>query len=270
MFAPTRLDRTILRLSGPDAHGFLNNLVTQELGLLAAQPVIYAGLLTPQGKVLADFFVWAEGDALLLDAPAARGGDLLRRLTMYRLRAQVEIADVSGALSAFAAPAFEPGPLSAADPRLPALGWRKLAADGPGADSAGLAAHRIALGVPDLAEDAAADEVFALEALFEELHGVAFDKGCFVGQENVSRMKRRATTRKKFCRLSVSGPVPKGAPVLAGDVEVGQVRAAADGAALALVRLDRAMEARDSLRAGTANVRLDPPAWLILPAADKV
>ncbi|UPT64352.1 MAG: hypothetical protein M0D54_07415 [Hyphomonadaceae bacterium JAD_PAG50586_4] len=134
--------------------------------------------------------------------------------------------------------------------------------------AAAFKAKRIALGVPDLARDAGADEVFALEALLDELNGVAFNKGCFVGQENVSRMKRRATTRKKFCAIVFEGKAPAfGTPVLAGAAELGSVRTGADGRALALLRLDRALAAEAPLTAGGKEIRLDPPDWLLLPPA---
>jgi folate-binding protein YgfZ len=189
----------VLRAAGPDARGFLDNLLTNDLGRLERQPVVYAGLLTPQGKVFADMFVWRDGDALLLETPST---ELLPRLAMYKLRAQATIEDVSDRLQAsFHAEAVS-GVLAAPDPRLPGYGWRRLAAPGAPHDAKRLLAHRLAAGVPELACDAEPGEVFALEALFEELNGVAFDKGCFVGQENVSRMKRRATTRRKFCRLA--------------------------------------------------------------------
>src|SRR5262249_7611286 len=163
-------------------------------------PVIYAGLLSPQGKVAADFFLWGDGDAVLIEADAARGPDLLRRLGLYRLRAQGEIADVSSRMSAHAHAGQPDAPFAAPDPRLSALGWRTLGAAGAGAmDRAAYEKRRVQEGVPDLAADGEPEEVFALEALFEELNGVDFQKGCFVGQENVSRMKRRATTRRKFC-----------------------------------------------------------------------
>jgi len=266
-----RLDRTILRITGPDARGFLDNLITQNLGLLAAQPVIYGGLLSPQGKVQADFFVWPEATGgVFVEADPSRGLDLLRRLQMFKLRAAVTIEDVSAAHAVLVGEGQGAHP---PDPRAPALGWRALVsaaeAQSAGASTTSYRASRIALGLPDLAEDCAAEEVFALEALFEELHGVDFHKGCFVGQENVSRMKRRATTRRKFCRLAFEpAPPPAGTPVTTDGVELGSVRSGAGRFALGLLRLDRALEALNQgkqLEAGGAAVRLDPPDWLIMP-----
>ncbi|MBI1185768.1 MAG: folate-binding protein [Alphaproteobacteria bacterium] len=265
MFAALVLDRAVIRAAGPDARPFLNTLVTQELARLDQSPVTYAGLLSPQGKVTCDFLVWREGDGVLLDVPRARAADLVRRLSMYKLRAQVEIADISDRCAVYADLAAPGAPGAAPDPRLPALGWRRIGPAAPAGDAAPYRSHCLALGVPDLAEDAEPDEVFALEALFEELHGVAFDKGCFIGQENVSRMKRRATTRRKFCRLRVADPPAKGAPVLAAGVEIGDVRAAGSGTALALLRLDRALAAPEALTIEGFPAQLAPPDWLILP-----
>jgi len=274
---PLRLDRALLRLAGPDARALLNGLLTQDVDKLADAPVIYAALLSPQGKLIADMHLWAEPDGgVLIEADPARGADLLRRLSMYKLRSNVTLADVS-AENAVLLWLDAPGDDAVADPRRPdgALGWRKIVsareADALG-DPALYQARRIALGIPDLARDAAPEEVFAGEALLEELNGVDFHKGCFVGQENVSRMKRRATTRKKYCPITFEGEAPApGTPVLFGEVEIGAVRSGVAGRALALLRLDRALEAEAAgnvLTADARAVRLDPPGWLILPRAN--
>lgn len=271
MTGPTRLDRALIRVSGPDARTFLNNLLTQSLDYLSWPQLRYGALLTPQGKVIADMMIWAAGDdAFVLDADPSRGTDLLRRLTMYKLRSQVEIADVSEKHNVLVADdVFGEAQL---DPRLRELGWRALSAMRSPDGTAAYEAKRIALGVPDLAQDAGVDEVFAGEALLDELNGIDFQKGCFVGQENVSRMKRRATTRKKFCPITFEGEaIAPMTTVLAGDAEIGTVRTGVAGRALALVRLDRALEAVDagkSLSAAGRAVRLDAPPWLILPQRD--
>lgn len=270
-----RLDRTLVRVAGEDALSFLQGLLTQSLDTLAVGAPAYAGLLTPQGKVIADMIVWREGeDTFCLDLAASRAEAVLKRLTLYKLRAKLTLAKVDG-LSVFAAlnhaqPSVRP-PLIAPDPRFPdgALGWR-FVGDGPWDDDpAAYEALRIRLGVPDLTRDAGPEEVFALEALFEELNGVDFHKGCFVGQENVSRMKRRATTRKKFCPLLFDAAAPPpGTPVTAGAATLGEVRTSLEGRALALIRLDRAREALDkgeTLAAAGLAARLDPPLWLIWP-----
>jgi len=270
---PYRLNRAFLRLAGPDATSFLNNLVTQDVTRLSQERVLYASLLTPQGKVIADMFLWGGQEEIFIELDPSRAEDVLRRLSMYKLRANVAIENVSSSLSAlWDAKGFA---RAAADPRFPdgALGWRAIGAAFDLEDGSGhLDARRIALGTPDLARDAALEEVFALEALLEELHGVDFQKGCFVGQENVSRMKRRATTRKKFCPVVFEGePPPYGAAVRAGEAEFGSIRTGLAGRAIALLRLDRARDAiakGEELRAGDTPIRLDPPDWLILPARD--
>ncbi|MEQ1617263.1 MAG: folate-binding protein [Terricaulis sp.] len=270
MAAPLRLDRSLIRVSGPDAANFLNNLLTQDVTLLRQADVQYAALLNPQGKVAADTLLWADGDdCFVIETAPSFGADVVRRLSLYKLRAQISIEDISTTLSALWSPhLFEH---ARADPRMPdgALGWRRLA---PGADAqdgaAAYDAHRLALGIPDLTRDAAPEEVFALEALLEELHGVDFQKGCFVGQENVSRMKRRGTTRRKFCAVRFDGEAPApGTPVLAGDIAVGTLRSSGSGQAIALLRLDRALAADAALTAAGKPVRLTPPSWLLLPAS---
>jgi folate-binding protein YgfZ len=272
MSAPTRLDRGLIRVSGPDAVSFLDNLLTQDVERLDEASVLYGALLSPQGKVICDMFLWrGDSDGVVIEADTTRASDLLRRLAIYKLRAQVVVEDVGAILGVATADAPFEG--AVADPRLAGLGWRRLVSrDEAATMTDGTEAYdhkRLALGVPDLAHDAAPEEVFALEALLEELNGVDFRKGCFVGQENVSRMKRRATTRKKFCPIAFDGPAPAfGAPVLAGGAEVGTVRTGEAGRALALLRLDRAIEALDAgqtLTVEARSARLDPPSWLILP-----
>lgn len=257
----------MITVSGPDAASFLNSLLTQNVE--SAAGVQYAALLSPQGKVIADMLLWAHDGGFLIEADPARAEDLLRRLNMYKLRAAVRVEDVSGQFHALWA--RERFAAAAPDPRFPKgeLGWREIRpateqhafADGGAPHDA----HRLALGVPDLARDVAPEEVFALEALLEELHGVDFQKGCFVGQENVSRMKRRATTRKKLCPVVFEGEAPAFAtPVLAGEAEIGSVRTGARGRAMALIRLDRAL-AGPELTAAGRPVRVAAPPWLLLP-----
>lgn len=286
-------DPALLRLSGPDAAGFLDNLLTRDVGDLAPGGVAYAGLLTPQGKVIADMFVWRDLDgAFLLETAPSRLAMLGQRLRLYKLRAKIEIEDASatrqamiqfGVPTSLAQPGIADhnagGVLLARDPRPPVMAMRGLAPSGdiglltsefaPILTAEDVRSRRIAAGVPDLAEDAAPEEFFALEALFEELGGVDFHKGCFVGQENVSRMKRRATTRRKLCRIAYEGPAPAvGAAVEAGGIPLGDVRTSADGFALAALRLDRAAEAAEKGASPTADgrpIRIAPPDWLLMP-----
>ncbi len=272
------LPRAVIELAGEDAAAFLDGLVTQSVADRPVGSCVYAGLLTPRGKLIADFFMWRRGeDQFWLDADQAAGAALIKRFMLYKLRAKVTVTDLSTEHGVYAAlglaqPSIIPT-MQARDPRMPdgELGARFIAqANGPWRDDAAIyEALRLAAGAPDLARDAGPEELFALEALFEELNGVDFHKGCFVGQENVSRMKRRTTTRKKLCPIAFEGYPPAfGAPITAGAAQLGDVRTGRPGRALALIRLDRALEAQEkgeTMMAGDRPVQLDPPPWLILP-----
>jgi hypothetical protein len=271
--------RRVLRVEGPDAPAFLHALLTQSVEDMAAGDCVYAGLLTPQGKVITDLFVWRTAtDAYLLDVPATAFDALTKKLTLYRLRSQVSLSDASDAWRAAASlsgPADMPTAMEALEPRFRngEFGYRILApadaASSLRSDDRSYEVKRLELGVPDLARDAQPEEVFALEALFDELNGVDFHKGCFPGQENVSRMKRRATTRKKFCPVMFTGPAPApGAAIMAGTATLGDIRTGREDRALALLRLDRALEAQaagQTLSADAIPLALAPPSWLILP-----
>jgi folate-binding protein YgfZ len=269
------LPRGVLRVAGDDAADFLDSLVTNSVDAASPEQSVFSGLLSPQGKLLADFVVHRAADgAFLLDVAADRIVELKRRLELYRLRRKVDIADLSAELAVVVRTDTQSE--GAPDPRMPdgSFGIRCLlprAEVGPTAPAEDYLAFRISRGAPDT-EDAAPEEIFALEALFEELRGVDFHKGCFIGQENVSRMKRRATTRRKFCRIAFEGPpLPFGTIVKAGQAELGSVRSGVKGRGIALLRLDRARKAAADgvqLEAGGVHIRLDPPDWLILPPAD--
>lgn len=278
------IDRALIEVSGPDARSFLQGLLTQDLDRLDSERVQYAALLTPQGKVVTDMFVWPLRDGAILDVDPARAAELMRRLTMYKLRSLVNLADAGDRFGVAVTepnsdwPPPDQGQWSEPDPRFKRfpgglMGGRILLdveTSYPTFNDATYRGWQIAAGVPDLAVDTQPEEVFALEGLLEELNGVDFHKGCFVGQENVSRMKRRATTRKKFCPIVFDGPAPAyGSAIRAGEAEIGSVRSGVEGRALALIRLDRALEAHANgvnLEAGGKPVRLDPPPWLILPS----
>jgi hypothetical protein len=238
-------DRGVVRVAGPDAAVFLQGLVTNDVEKLAAGQWRYAALLTPQGKILFDFLVLREdAETFLIDLPAAKAAELAKRLGFYKLRAQVTVADVSAALAVVAAPDGEP-----ADPRAPGLGARRIVARdaAPPPDPAARAAHearRIALRVPAGGADFAYGDVFPHDANMDLVHGVDFAKGCYVGQEVVSRMKHRGGVRKRIARVRLDGPAPApGAAILDGELAVGQLGTAAGENALALLRLDRAEEA---------------------------
>ena len=274
-------DRGSIRLSGPDARAFLQGLISNDMELLRPESALYAALLTPQGKYLFDFLLYDRGDHLLLDAERARLPDLIRRLTLYRLRAQVTLEDVSAELAVLAI--FDRQPVAAAgipgavvDPRLPELGLRIAL---PRQEVAGLvAAHalqpvepaqydrlRLELGVPDGSRDLVVDRSLLLESGFEELHGVSFSKGCFVGQELTARTKHRGLIKRRLLPVRVDGPLPApGTPVTRGGKDAGEVRSGAGDLALALLRLDQ-LATGEPLRAGDAVLTPAPPSWL--PAA---
>lgn len=235
-------DRTVLRLSGADARGFLQDLVTNDVSRLDEGPV-YAALLTPQGKYLADFLLVAQGDAILLDADADQAAALAQRLTMYKLRAKVEIAQTD--LRVVIGPADAPLPPGAVrDPRDRGLGWRHYSeASETGPDSAAAAAYdaaRIALGVPRAGTELLPNDSYILEAGFDRLNGVDFRKGCYVGQEVTARMRHKTELRKGMRRLALDGPAPAAGTVIERDGKpVGTLTSSADGMALGHLRFDR-------------------------------
>lgn len=265
-------DRGVIRVAGPDAPGFLQGLVTNNVEQATDRGAVYTGLLTPQGKILFDFFLVREGDGFLLDCARPVVADLVKRLTFYKLRAAVDLADESGERTVLAAwngvPAAGDGWVVFADPRVAALGHRLIVPAGANADAtateAEYHAHRIALGVPEGGRDYAFGDTFPHEAGFDQLGGVDFDKGCFVGQEVVSRMEHRGTARKRVVPIEGAGTLDAGAEITADGAPIGTVGSVADARALALVRLDRAEKALangKTLDAGGVQVSLRQPDW---------
>jgi folate-binding protein YgfZ len=267
-------DRGVLRITGEDAERLLQGIVTNDMGALARQPAIHAALLTPQGKILFDFFVVKTGNGFLLETAREKATEFVKRLQLYRLRAKVEIADASSAYGVLAAwgspPEAAAGILSFPDPRFADLGWRMLVEATSTSDSAATAepdayhAHRIALGVPEGGKDYPFGDAFPHEADLDLLHGVSFDKGCFVGQEVVSRMQHRANVRKRVVPIEGEARLASGAEVTVGTAVIGTVGSVADRQALAMVRLDRWAEAKakgEPVRAGGVPITLRQPAW---------
>ena len=282
--------RGVLRLSGADAHPFLQALITRDLDSLSPECAVYGALLTPQGKYLFDFFLCLKGDDLLLETEAGRLETLTKRLNMYRLRADVTIeqetwevaaafgADVDGALGLTglgAARALGDG-IAFLDPRLDGAGARIVTPSGQaeallaavGLDPSEAADYdyfRLGLALPDGSKDMVVDKSLMLESNFEALHGVDFDKGCFVGQELTARTKYRALVRKRLLPVHIYGPVPEpDSPLMAGKWEIGNMRSGQNDRGLALVRLDRLAASgglEQTLRAGDATVALQLPAW---------
>jgi tRNA-modifying protein YgfZ len=275
-------DRGVVSVTGEDAGKLLQGVVTNDMGLLEAQPAIHTGLLTPQGKILFDFFVVRTPDGFLLETARDKAAGLADRLMLYRLRAKADIRDVSSdySVAAIWGGKYEPhgtgkAPLLFADPRLPALGSREFVTIGSDwalaneeADSATqdeYHSHRIGLGVPEGGKDYAFGDTFPHEALFDQLAGVSYTKGCYVGQEVVARMKNRGTTRKRIVPVVGTSALPTpGAPIAAGAVEIGTLGSTEAEHGLALVRIDRVAEFAqkgEALRAGDVPVRIELPSW---------
>ena len=287
-------ERGVLAIAGGDACTFLQGLISNDIEKVNEKTAIYAALLTPQGKYLFDFMIVQQGERLLLETEAARLPALSQRLTMYKLRASVEIEDVSAGMAVVALPGAEglaafdlpkqPGTARVegdgvvfADPRLSALGARALLSRSTmeglleakglvAADISGYERLRLELGVPDGSEDLAVDRATLLESGFEELNGVDFKKGCFVGQELTARMKYRALVKKRLMPVVFEGPPPaSGAVIKAGDREIGEVRSARDGRGLALLRLDRLADVTkrgEALQADGTTVTPKKPDWV--------
>ena len=239
-------ERRILRLSGPDTREFLQGLVTNDVKKLD-QGLVYAALLTPQGKYLADFFLVPEGEDVLLDVAEELAEGLVKRLTMYRLRAKVtiEATDLQLCRGTGAPPAG-----AFADPRHPALGWR-LYGDETGEDGSDWDAIRVAHCVPETGIELT-PESYILEAGFERLNGVDFRKGCYVGQEVTARMKHKTELRKGLQRVDIDGTAPVGTEILSGGKSAGQLFTQAGTSAIAYLRYDRA---RGELSADAARLR---------------
>lgn len=276
-------DRGVVRVAGEDAEKLLQGIISNDMGLLASQPAIHAALLTPQGKILFEFFVAkASGGDFLLETARDKAADLAKRLGFYKLRAKVEIRNVSDNYRVLAlwgpspqSPGETAGTVSFPDPRLSALGLRILAEAGFATDSAAATngldaspedyhAHRIALGVPEGGKDYVLGDTFPHEADLDQLNGVSFTKGCYVGQEVVSRMQNRGNVRKRVVPIEGEAPLMPGAEVKAGAAAIGTVGSVAGRLALALVRLDRAAEATAKGQALTADgvaITLRKPDW---------
>lgn len=257
--------RFVFRISGEDSRSFLQGLVTQDVLHIKKNEGAFAALLTPQGKILFDFFLTPEGDGFFIDCDAGAAPELLKRLTLYKLRAKAAItpeADLAVAVGDVRDPVA-----SYKDPRTDELPARAIVrrADMPGVDQEydGL---RLFLGVPEFGKDFGGEEVFLLDVNYDTLNAVSYKKGCFVGQEVTSRMKRKGETRKRTLIASFDGPPPaKGASVMAGDQSIGEILSGGDGAALALIRVDRLKAAEGEGRTPAVDgrdVQISFPAYL--------
>ena len=286
-------DRGVLALHGVDARPFLQGLITNDVDRVREDQAAYGALLTPQGKFLFDFFIAQDGDRLLLETERTRLGELQRRLMLYRLRSKVEIEDLSDDLTIAALIGQDvaglldlpeqPGAcrvldqgLAFLDPRLVRMGARALLParqagtilaklDVPELERAAYERLRLGLGVPDGSRDLVVEKATLLESGFEELNGVDFAKGCFVGQELTARMKYRGLVRKRLLPVTFEGPAPaSGTIVRLGEREAGEMRTAIDGHGLALLRLEQVAKAKEAgvpLIAGETEIVPVAPDW---------
>jgi len=274
-------DRGVVKVSGNDAGNFLNGLVTTDVARLQPGEGRFGALLTPQGKIIVDFLITeapsGHGGGFLIDCPKALAQALADKLGFYRLRAKVTVENLSdslGVLAAWDGDASLKPDLTFTDPRNARLGLRILvpsqlaqkAADLIGAkivDASAYEAHRIALGVPRGGLDFTYGDAFPHETNMDRLSGVDFDKGCYIGQEVVSRMQHRGTARTRAVRVALEGPAPEvGSAILAGGKPVGTMGSAADHHGLALIRIDRAADALETgtpLMAGGLAIRITEP-----------
>jgi hypothetical protein len=281
-------DRGVIKVGGEDARNFLNGLVTTDVTLVRPGLGRFGALLTPQGKITTDFLITeapaGHGGGFLIDAPRALAPGLATKLGFYKLRAKVTVENLTENLGVMAIwggePAAKPD-LIFADPRDDALGWRILVPEELAPKVAGLVgaelvdstaydSHRIATGVPRGGLDFMYGDAFPHETNMDRLHGVDFDKGCYVGQEVVSRMQHRGTARTRTVKVALDGAPPEaGSPVLAGDKPLGTMGSSADGKGLALIRTDRAIDALDAgtpLTSGGLSIRIaDPQALRATP-----
>jgi folate-binding protein YgfZ len=262
LFAPLK-SRALITVGGPDWRSFLQGLISQDVETLAVGELRLGAILTPQGRLLYDLFIAGVEGGALLEVEAAHREAILARLTMYRLRAKVDLAASDRSVTAaFAADGSLPaGEGLYSDPRLPALGARAYGLEiVPTADEDAYEAHRLALGVPGPA-DWLSDKTYPIEANFDLLNGIDFKKGCFVGQETTSRMKRRGTIKNRMLPVTFEGPPPPfGSEILTGELRAGEVLSGRDGRAMAMLRLDRIEGA--ALTVEGRPVAVERPDWL--------
>lgn len=276
-------DRGVVKVAGDDARGFLNGLLTADIGRVTPDSAGFAALLTPQGKIIIDMIVIEapaqDGSGFFLDVPKALAKSCVDRLNFYKLRAKVIVEDLSevlGVMAAWEGDAITEYGLCYRDPRLPALGHRVMLPPHLAAEAAAdlgaelvpatmFEAYRIVLGIPRGGLDFSYGDAFPHEADMDQLQGVDFHKGCFVGQEVVSRMEHRGNVRTRIVPVAYDGFAPDaGAAVTAAEKQVGTFGSSAGGRALAMLRLDRAedaLTAGDALVAGAVTLHLMKPDW---------
>ncbi|KYG98287.1 folate-binding protein YgfZ [Bradyrhizobium sp. DOA1] len=285
-------DRGVVKVAGEDARNFLNGLITTDLDRLKPGLGRFGALLTPQGKIIVDFLITevpaGHGGGFLIDCPKALAETFATKLKFYKLRAKVTVENLSdslGVLAAWGGPLAAQPDLAFADPRNGELGYRILIPEDLGQKLSDLIdaelveateyeSHRIALGVPRGGLDFMYGDAFPHETNMDRLAGVDFDKGCYVGQEVVSRMQHRGTARTRSVKVLLDGPSPEaGATILAGDKQVGTIGSTAGGKGIALVRIDRVADALDAgqpLTAGGLELTLAEPESVRIPTKQPI
>lgn len=259
--------RSLVEVAGPEASDFLDRMITQNAEAADGRTAAFGALLTPQGKIISDFLVVRqENGGFLLDAPSAGADDLRKRLTMFKLRANVTIE--ASPLAVYAGVGTPPAAgLPAIDPRHPDLGWRLYAPEGlvaTNADEAIWQAHRVSLGIPEAGADLPLLDAFPHDLAMDSLKGVDFDKGCYVGQEVVSRMRYRGTARRRPVLIAAETDLPPAASeILIGGRVAGHLGSANGPNGIAVLRLDRV---RDAISSGEAITVDGLPVSVALPA----
>ena len=264
---PILPDRAVIRLTGGDVRTFLQGVITQDIDRLSPEAAVFSALLTPQGKILFDFFLVENGDAVFVDCYKDAAADLVKRLTLYRMRADVTIAlEEDLAIAASDEPMAQPDAIEFRDPRTDALGNRAIVKKENNAEDQSYRKRRIEFGVPEFGSDFGADDVFLLDVNYDALNAVSYAKGCFVGQEVTSRMKRKSDVRKRtLTTTSNNGDLETGAPIKAGESTLGEIFTTSGNAGLAIIRLDRleAAKARgDTPESNGAALTLNLPDYL--------
>ena len=250
-------ERAVIAVKGAEAGHFLHNLVSSDIDHLGEGEASYGALLTPQAKILFDFFVVRMEESHLIDCARSQQMSLLQRLGFYKLRAKVDIAAASDMAVAVSPQAIE----GYRDPRVPDIGWRGFVS-AEVREAQGYDAARIALGLADTDADLGSGEFFPHEANLDQLGGVSFKKGCYVGQEVVSRMEHRGTARNRILPVELAGEAPpKGSGIRAGDKQIGTLLSSSGRQALALIRLDRLAEATEPLLTEHVRLTVLKPRW---------
>jgi hypothetical protein len=266
-------NRALLTLTGSERLHFLERVITSSIDRLKTAPAMATALLTPQGKVLFDFLLIECGQSVLVDVPASRAVALAKRLKLYKLRADVSIAASKWRVATTAEPVTRDEersdgdpPLVVADPRHPQLGTRLYGPEVTGEPETDFEARRRSFGIAEVGPDLAPETHQGLEANLDLFEAVDFQKGCFVGQEVVSRMHRKAMVRKRLIPFTAQGPAPEvGTPIHAGTAKLGEIASLWDGGGFAGIRLDRLGEEgvdMQALTAGEATLSLRVPAPL--------